>query len=208
MDAQTAQLWAIQNRHEGDRRRLFSTVANVVDADRVLYPGSFLDVTASMVFDDVTYVDMDKRLPTFFGDEAGVRSIIDAERDGDSPYTFAAVHADFTRGLDLEEASFDLLVSLYAGFVSEQCTKYLRIGGSLLVNPSHGDAALASIDDRYELTGAIKAHGGAYAFANANLDGYFVPKRSEPVTRKRIHDLGKGIAYTTSAFAYLFTRIR
>lgn len=208
MEAQTAELWALQDRHEGDRQRLFTTVANVVDADRSFYPGSFLDVSLSMAFDNVTYVDMDKRLPKFFADEAGVRSIVDGGRASNEPYVFDAIHADYQTPLPIEEQSMDLLVSLFAGFVSEHCTKYLKVGGALLVNPSHGDAALVSIDDRYELTGAITVRNSTYTFSNANLDTYFVPKRNEPVTAERIHELGRGIAYSRSAFAYLFTRIR
>ena len=50
---------------------------------RVLYPGSYVDVAASFVFSNVTYVDMDRRANRFFGDADGVREIIDAE--GGSP---------------------------------------------------------------------------------------------------------------------------
>ena len=37
----------------------------------------------------------------------------------------------------------DLLVSLYSGPLSGHCTPYLRVGGMLLANASHGDVALA-----------------------------------------------------------------
>ena len=49
---------------------------------------------------------------------------------------------------DLPEpnGSFDLLISLYAGFISKPCKRYLKRGGILAVNNSHGDAGLASID--------------------------------------------------------------
>ncbi|KAG1649172.1 hypothetical protein GQR58_029231 [Nymphon striatum] len=85
MEALTQQLWELQNRHQGDRFRFFTAVSTAVEADRVLYPGSFVDVAASMVFDDVTYVDVDKRFPKFFADEAGVNEIIDASRDHAGP---------------------------------------------------------------------------------------------------------------------------
>lgn len=60
---------------------------------------------------------------------------------------------------------FDLLISLYAGFVSEHCTCHLRNGGLLLVNSSHGDAAMASIDDRYRLVGVVSSRAGALGHA-------------------------------------------
>ncbi len=37
------------------------------------------------------------------------------------------------------------------GFVFEHCTRYLRPVGWLLVNPSHGDVAMASINPEYSL---------------------------------------------------------
>ena len=206
MDARTETLWAGQNRHDGDRLRLFSAIANAVEADRVLYPGSFVDVAPSMLFDHVTYVDNDKRVPGFFADDAGVREIVDAERESPEPYDIVALHADYQDELPIEDASFDMLVSLYAGFVSEHCTRYLRVGGTLVVNSSHGDASMASIDDRYELAGVITLSRGAYTFSSNALDSYFVQKRSEPITVERLHHLGRAIAYTKSPFAYLFTR--
>ncbi len=42
MDQLTAKLWAGQNKHEGDRLRLFTAVANAVSASDVLYPARSL----------------------------------------------------------------------------------------------------------------------------------------------------------------------
>ncbi|MEZ5217710.1 MAG: hypothetical protein R2715_14270 [Ilumatobacteraceae bacterium] len=53
--------------------RLFAAVAGFVEASRVLYPGSFVDVTASFVFPAVTYVDVDRRTAKFFADREGHR---------------------------------------------------------------------------------------------------------------------------------------
>ena len=205
MDDATAKLWATQDRHVGDRERLFRAVADALDVESVLYAGSYVDIAPSMVFDDVTYVDIDKRFPKFFGDEAGVREIIGAQRDDDN-YQLTAIHADYTTDLPIEDESVDLLVSLYAGFISEHCTRYLKIGGTLLVNPSHGDASMASIDERYEFTGVITSRDSNYRFGASTLDSYFIPKRDEPITVERLHELGRSVGYTKSAFAYLFTR--
>ncbi len=69
-----------QNRHPGDRLRLFSAVAGAVDAQSALYPGSFVDIAASFVFDEVTYVDVDRRTAQFFGDAPGVAELIAEHR--------------------------------------------------------------------------------------------------------------------------------
>ncbi len=206
MNPKTAELWAKQNQHEGDRWRLFTAVGEAVDASTVLYPGSYVDIAPSFVFDAVTYVDIDERAPTFFADTGGIREIVAAHNGAANPdITF--IHADYTTELDLPGEHFDLLVSLYAGFISEHCTYHLRIGGTLLVNPSHGDTAMTSIDPRYELAGIITSRDGNYKVDTKDLDTYLIPKKPQPIAIGLLHETGRGIGYTKSPFAYLFTRI-
>lgn len=203
----TRKLWAKQNQHHGDRLRLFSAVAVAIQASRALYPGSFVDVAASFVFPQVTYVDSDARAAKFFDDTEGVDEIISAESVSPGRREVDFIDGDYRRNLGLDDESFDLLISLYAGFVSEHCTRYLRIGGHLLVNPSHGDAAMASIDPRYRLAAAVKSGGpNGYRVDTDDLESYLVPKKPQPVTVERLHELGRGIGYTQSPFAYLFER--
>ncbi len=205
--AATRRLWLEQDRHPGDRSRLYRAISEEVAARNILYPGSYVDVAASFVFPRVTYVDVDRRAAQFFGDVEGVAELIAEWPDSPVDAEVRFVNQDYAEGLGLPEASFDLLVSLYAGFVSEHCTKYLRIGGTLLVNPSHGDAALASIDPRYQLSGVVVSHSGRYSVRTSNLDRYLVPKRDIQVTSELIHRTGRGVPYTRSPFAYLFTRV-
>lgn len=204
----TEKLWAKQNQHDGDRLRLFATVAGHVEASRVLYPGSFVDVAASFVFPAVSYVDVDRRAAKFFADREGVDEIIAANQTTVGTRLVEFVSGDYSDDLGLADESFDLLISLYAGFISEHCTRHLRVGGHLLVNPSHGDAAMASLDERYRLGAAITS-GGAHGYRvdARDLDTYLVPKKPQPITVERLHDLGRGIGYTRSPFAYLFERI-
>lgn len=49
------------------------------------------------------------------------------------------------------KTKFDLLISQYAGFISDTCINYLKVNGYLLVNNSHADAGLAAIDKDYKL---------------------------------------------------------
>lgn len=190
----------------GDRRPLFSAVAEAIGGETVLYPGSYVDLAPSFVWPSVTYVDVDRRANQLFSDEDGVRALL-AERGADpDEHAFRFLHADYQEPLDLRDGSFDLLISLYAGFVSEHCTRNLRPAGFLLVNSSHGDAAMASIDDRYRLAAVVTARSGSYRVDRRDLDTYLVPKRDVTVTREALHRSGRGIAYTRSPFAYLFER--
>jgi hypothetical protein len=200
----TRQLWDKQNQHPGDRLRLFAAVSLAVDVDKALYPGSYVDIAASFAFASVTYVDSDARAARFFSDSTGVDEIITQQVPPAEERTWEFVGADFTTDLGLPDSSFDLLISLYAGFVSEPCTRYLRPGGWLLVNPSHGDAAIAAIDPRYRLVGVVQSRSGNYSVSDRNLDSYLIPKRDIEVTADLIHESGRGIGYTKSPFAYLF----
>jgi hypothetical protein len=157
------------------------------------------------VFETVTYLDSDRRAAAFFDDRAGIAEIIE-QHDGPRSPDITFIGGDYTDALDLPDDHFDLLVSLFAGFVSEHCTRYLRIGGTLLVNSSHGDAAMASIDPRYELAGVVLSRNGDYRVASNDLDTYLVPTKDQLVTVDSLHRTGRGVAYSRSPFAYLFTR--
>ena len=207
MDSRTQALWKKQNIHEGDREQLFTAVQGAIGDSAVLYPGSYVDVAASFVFSTVTYVDKDRRAARFFEDEEGVREIIAITgHRGPRPVTVEFIHADYTTDLALDPESFDLLVSLYAGFVSEACTRYLRVGGTLLVVPSHGDVAMASIDSRYELSATVESLAGGYQVETDDLDTHLNPKKPVTITPEYLHGHGCHVPYTKSSFAYLFTR--
>jgi len=202
----TQKLWDKQNQHPDDRLHLFRAVGEVLAPESVLYAGSYVDVAPSFIFPDVTYVDMDRRAKRFFDDEAGVREIIEAQVSTPRNASFTFIPSDYTK-LALTEQSFDLLISLYAGFISEYCTDFLKVGGHLLVNPSHGDAALASLDPRYRLTGVVVSQAGDYRIKQTDLGSYLQPKKSVKVTRESLFSTNRGVAYTRPAFAYLFERV-
>ena len=204
----TAQLWAKQNAHTGDRQRLFTAVAAEIDARTVLYPGSYVDVAPSFVWPNVTYVDVDHRARRFFGDVEGVLQIITDHTGAPVRPVVRFIHGDFTTELDLPVQGFDLMISLYAGPISLHCTEHLRVGGYLLVNSSHGDAALASIDPRYELDGVVISRAGDYRVSRHELDSYLIPRKPVEITVDSILNAGRGIVYTKSPFAYMFRRVR
>lgn len=198
------------DRHPGDRVRLFAAVAAAIPtAAAVLYPGSYVDLAPSVWFDDVTYVDMDKRAARFFAQTDDVAALIARERrSAGRPATpeprFAFHHLDYRSDLPVADRSVDLLVSLYAGFISEHATRHLRTGGHLLANDSHGDASMATLDPRFELAGVVLSAEGDYRVATDGLDPYLEPKRGAPPTVEQLHETNRGIAYTRPGFAYLF----
>ncbi len=206
MKDRTRRLWDGHNQHPGDRHRLFAAVAEAFGISTALYPGCYVDIAPSFVLDSVAYLDVDRRAAQFFADNAGVDEIIRSHRDDCGSAEWSFQRADYTSVLPLPEEHFDLLISLYAGFVSEHCTRHLRPGGLLLVNPSHGDAAMAGLDPRYRLVAAVTSRDGKYAVRQDDLDSYLIPKRDTEITRESLHATNRGIAYTRPAFAYVFER--
>ena len=178
-----------------------------MEVTSVLYPGSYVDLAPSFVWPSVTYVDIDRRAGQFFGDESGVQRLLVEHDANPAKHLLRFIRADYTDPLGLDDGEFDLLISLYAGFVSEACARYLHVGGTLLVNPSHGDAAMASIDLRYRLTAVVTSQSGRYSVNSRDLDTYLIPKRNVAVTKESLHASGRGVAYTKSPFAYLFERV-
>lgn len=202
----TRRLWETQRSAVGDRRRLFRAVADHAAIRQVLYPGSYVDLTPSVCWESVTYVDTDRRAARFFADVDGVVELVREEGATCPAPVFRFLHADYTSRLDLDPASFDLLVSLYAGPVSLHCGDAIRPGGLLLANASHGDVALASIDPRFRLVGVVQGQAGQFRLHTDDLDSYLEPKRDVELTVDGILRSGRGVAYTRSAFAYLFER--
>lgn len=198
------------DRHPDDRVRLFSAIADFIQPSAVLYAGSYVDIAPSVFFDDVHYVDTDRRAARFFAQEEDVRRLIaDKRRRADRPdraFCLQFEHADYTAPLGIADGSIDLLVSLYAGFISEACTRYVAPAGHLLVNDSHGDASMASLDAAYELAGVVTSRDGEYRVRTDGLEGYLIPKSGIAPTADDLHTSGRGIRYTQSPFAYLFRR--
>lgn len=189
--------WASYRDSIGDRSSLFAAVAAEWGVKRALYAGSYVDLSPSTAIPHVTYLDMDRRAAAYFADRELVASEI-----GDADVDFVA--GDYTHPLPLDDASFDLLVSLYAGPVWDHCHRYLRPGGLLLANASHGDASVAALDPRLELVAAVQHRGDRYRLDTDGLDEYLIPKKPEAADADLIRQSGRGIAYTKPAFAYVF----
>ncbi|AKB85258.1 hypothetical protein [Methanococcoides methylutens] len=190
-----------------ERADLFESLQTRFNIKRALYPGSFAHVTPSFFIPEVTYVDTDPRAKKFFEQKDAVADLISKKKTYDKDTVLHFIASDYSGPLNLKEKSFDLLISQYAGFVSQECKKYLKVDGILLANNSHGDAGMAFIDDDYELIAAIDVKSGKYHITDRELGSYFFPKKQIPVTKEYLRELGKGIGYTKTANSYLFRRI-
>ncbi|WP_062526401.1 hypothetical protein [Demequina rhizosphaerae] len=196
--------WASYRASIGDRSSLFGAVRDAWHPTSALYPGSYLDLSPSTAIPAVTYVDTDRRAARYFADTALVEAELRGRGDAGAAAEVVFLALDYTAPLPLAEAHFDMLVSLYAGPVWEHCRQYLAPGGRLLANASHGDASLAALDPSLRLVAAVHHRDGRYHLDTADLDRYLVPKKRADAVAERIRRAGRGIAYTKSAFAYVF----
>ncbi len=78
-------------------------------------------------------------------------TFIEARKEYSEDATVRFHPMTYTNPLPEPDQSVDLLISQFAGFVSLHCKRYLRLGGYLIVNDSHGDASMANIDPAYHL---------------------------------------------------------
>ena len=172
----------------------------------MIYPGSYVQISPAFVFRDVTFIDSDKNAKKFFEDNSTLDYISKRKEYEDKSHI--AFHArDYAEIMDELRITADLLISQYAGFISDTCKDYLKIGGYLLVNNSHADAGLASIDEDYDLVATASKSGGQYHISTDYLSDYFIPKKDIFITKKYLYKLGKGVGYTKTAPLYIFQRI-
>ena len=184
---------------------MFRLLRGQFDISSVIYPGSYIQVSPSFVFPFVVYIDADKNAVKYFQSGALIE-MIDQRKDypQDSGVIFHA--QDYQELLDDYRGQFDLMISQYAGFISDSCKPYLRPGGYLLVNNSHADAGMAAIDEDYQLIAAILKTRGKYRLSKASLEAYFIPKRDILVTKEFLQQRGKGLGYRKTAPLYLFQK--
>lgn len=188
-----------------DRRSLIEGIVSRYKVRCAIYPGSYIHVTPSFFIPDVVYVDSDKKAKRFFASEE-VYEFIDREKiyEGDAKVRYYP--SDYAGEFLEEEETFDLMISQYAGFISQACKKYLKHGGILLANNSHGDAGVAFHDDDYTLIGVANNRDGVWLISDNNLESYFIPKKDIEVTKEYLLTLSRGLGYKKSAGGYIFRK--
>jgi hypothetical protein len=185
---------------------LFQLLKDKFEIEDVLYPGSYVQISPAFIFPHVVFIDSDKKANKFFKDNKYISYIIDRKVYSANPdVTFYA--QDYTIPIPKLENQFDLLISQYAGFISDTCKNYLKVNGYLLVNNSHADAGLAAIDKDYKLVAVIKKSHNKYRISFSDLDAYFIPKKDVSISKESLYEARKGVGYKKTAQLYLFQRI-
>jgi hypothetical protein len=190
-----------------ERLGLFQTLNSNYLIKKVLYPGSYAHITPIFVFPEVVFNDVYKKLQNFY-DSDEIKEYVNTRKEYSGGATYSYIHSDYKKPLPIKEGEFDLLISQYAGFISRECRRYLKVNGILVVNNSHGDASMASISPFYELNAVINKRGDRYPYSTRNLESYFKPKKSIEITEELLEKRQRGIGYTKTASNYVFKRIQ
>lgn len=186
---------------------LFQLLKSEFAINNVVYPGSFVHISPSFVFQKVSYIDSDKNAKLFFQQAQQLQAFIQHRKQYEVTPDVTFFGVDYNRTISELVDSCDLLISQFAGFISESCKTYLKIGGLLLVNNSHADAGLAALDNDYKLIATVHKNKGKYRISYSDLEAYFVAKGKPFMTKEFLHKLGRGVGYTKTAPLYLFRRV-
>ena len=186
---------------------LYRLLAKAYGVTNAIYPGSFIQISPSFIFPYVVYIDSDKNAIKYFQSKSLVE-IVEGRKEYPEDPEIVFHGIDYRKLIDEYQSRFDLQISQYAGFISGVCKPYLKHGGYLLVNNSHGDAGMASIDPDYQLIATVHRHKGRYRLSTASLEDYFIPKKNIEVSRELLLERKKGIGYIKTATLYLFQMMR
>ncbi len=189
-----------------ERSELFKILSDAFNIKNGLYPGSFVHITPSFFISQMAYVDTDKRCNNFFSDKLTLGYIIRKKTYNEFP-EIRFHPTDFTNSINEKTESFDLLISLYSGFISRYCKKYLKKSGVLIVNNSHGDASLAYLDKSFKMIGVTKRRGNYFKMSDKDLNAYFKPKTGKPIDMEKIEKTMRGPGFTKTAYAYIFKKV-
>ena len=187
---------------------LFRAIRDNFDIKNVFYPGSHVHITLSLIFSNVTYADSLRNTYKFF-QEKGVIDFIEKNKEYIEEPNIRFYQQDYNKPFKDLEKEFDMIISQYARFVGQAVKPYLKKGGILVCNNSHGDASMASLDKDYKLIAFYRKYSDdKFTISSKNLNEYLKPKRGNSPTKEELLKTMKGIAYTKSPSGYIFEKIK
>lgn len=182
----------------GDRKKIYERVQKNYGIQSALYPGSHIDIAPSFFMPKVTYIDNFKGAIKFFRDRKTIHEYIQLNKTYEKEAEIQFVGEDYsTIALDVK---YDLIISQYAGFVGQYTKKFLKAGGYLLCNDSHGDATLAYFDEAFEFVGVLDGD----KITSLNLHKYFKLKGDKKVDIEDVKKNMKGPKYSHPMENYIF----
>ena len=182
--------------------RALGSLKTKFEPETLMYPGSWVHITPSLVFPQCSYLDLTSKLKAGFeSEEVALYLQRHKEYSGAAHLAFYAVeYSAFA-----SRTSFDLVISLGAGFVSQACKPWLKKGGLLLASDSNRDGMMASTDPDFELIGA---HLDNWSYAKRTLASFFIvgDKNGKAISRAQVE--GKRVPKLTKTANYYLFRFK
>lgn len=110
----------------GDRYGLFKLLNEELSINTASYPGSYIDITPSFFFSTTYYIDTDKKAKKFFENKEEILKYIDKNKTYEQRTDLRFFSEDYRKNFDDIADSSDLMISLYAGFISKYCKDLLK----------------------------------------------------------------------------------
>lgn len=164
-------------------------IREMFDIKNVLYPGSWIHLTPSLVFPIVVYVDFFSKMESMFNDPELLHYIYSNSETTKKP-TIKFHKTDYRKGIAEQKESFDLLISLSGGFVSKYCSLYLKKNGILFANNEHYDAIQAFVDEDFLPIGVFKSNR-LLIQQPEHIQEYFVTKKNQVFTSEMVKENSK-----------------
>ncbi len=156
---------------------------------QVLYPGSWIHLTPSLIFPFVVYVDFFSKMKSMFNDPKLLQYVVTHSETKTKPKIKFHI-VDYREGIPEEKETFDLLISLSGGFVSQYCGSYLKKNGLLFVNNEHYDATKAFVDEEFSPVGVFSANGKLIQQPKT-IQKYFLTNKNELITSEMVLENSK-----------------
>ena len=155
-----------------------------------------MHITPSLIFSNVTYADSFRNTHKFFEDK-GTIDFIKKNKEYLADPVIRFYQQDYNNPFKELSKEFDLVISQYAGFVGQAAKPYLKQGGLLVCNNSHGDASMASLDPDFELIAIYRRRtDDKFSISDKKLKEFLIPKNGIQPSKNQLIKSMRGIAYT------------
>ena len=185
-----------------ERAGLFKALKERYDCNEALYPGSSVHITPSLYYPHVVYVDQSTTAAEFFSDMDGIQAYVRRNKHYKQRAYISFIAQDYTVPLPLPKGGFDLLISLYAGGVSQACKEYLKIGGILVTNDHQNDVDGVMNYTGFKLIAMVKYSGGKYRFLDEDGDIHLAAVRKRKKRKDFLQTTSQGFAYREDIDVY------
>ena len=189
-----------------ERAGLFHLLQQVYGGSQVLYPGCFVHLTPSFYFPHVIYVDQHPEAQSFFSDLEAVSQLIERNKHYRRSAYFRFIAQDFTAPLPIPLASFDLLISLFAGGIARACKVYLKPGGLLITNNHSQDSQDAATDTDFILISVIRFQRDNYRLFKGDPTSLLLSCKANNRIPRYLRQGNQGLEYSENEVYFLFRK--